>query len=39
MYMHYHHFHEMYNKEKYMPDYYLVIKNLEFNNPKVKYIT
>ena len=38
MYMHYHHFYEMYNKEKYMPDYYLVNKkSKEFNNPKVKY--
>ena len=38
MYMHYHHFYEMYNKEKYMPDDYFVNKmSKEFNNPKVKY--
>ncbi len=38
MYMHYYHFHEMYNKEKYMPDQYFVNKmSKEFKNPKVKY--
>ena len=29
MYMHYHHFYEMYNKEKYMPDDYFVNKCLK----------
>ena len=38
MYMHYHHYYEMYQKTKYMPDEYIINKSSKvFNNPNIKY--